>query len=540
MEFTISDLYQKNGRLNSALIRREYFKQSELYRAIVEVSTKLGAVESSSLQERIFLYQTKTQIPTCQCGRRTSFNPKLNEYRPHCANKSCAAKLAASRALKTKHERYGAGNSPLAREKARERAANLNIIGRQTLLARSGVKNPSQLSDHAEKSRDTLRARYGVDHPGLIPKIRRERLERSKAFYESLITTDNVRVIDLKQTSEFKQQVYENPCFIVEVNCDVHGREDVPVETFKWRCRRLGTPCSRCLRPYNKSVGVAHSEIAKFIEELGERVITNDRTTIHPLELDVLVPDRKLAIEYHGLFWHSSDQLEPTEARGAHLRKLNLANAAGIELLQFFEDEWIYQRELVKSMLRVKLGKVEQKIFARRCTVDREVPAAEACRFLDENHLQGYCQSTVRIGLREGSKLVMLITVGADRFSKSAQLELLRVCSLRDTIVVGGFRRLLRVLAEDRAGSKLITYADRRYSTGRLYQNSGFTLASTSGPGYFWTDKDQRFSRQKFQKHKLSKLLAQYDPTKSEAENMFNHGYRRIWDCGQLRYETIL
>jgi hypothetical protein len=32
-------------------------------------------------------------------------------------------------------------------------------------------------------------------------------------------------------------------------------------------------------------------------------------------------------------------------------------------------------------------------------------------------------------------------------------------------------------------------------------------------------------------------LLKNYDKTKSEAINMFDAGGRRIWDCGNLRFE---
>ena len=40
-----------------------------------------------------------------------------------------------------------------------------------------------------------------------------------------------------------------------------------------------------------------------------------------------------------------------------------------------------------------------------------------------------------------------------------------------------------------------------------------------------------------FQKHKLAALLGeQFDKNKSEAENMFSAGWRRIWDCGHLKF----
>ena len=35
-------------------------------------------------------------------------------------------------------------------------------------------------------------------------------------------------------------------------------------------------------------------------------------------------------------------------------------------------------------------------------------------------------------------------------------------------------------------------------------------------------------------KHKLTKLFDNFDNLKTEVENCYNNGLRRIWDCGNL------
>jgi hypothetical protein len=35
-----------------------------------------------------------------------------------------------------------------------------------------------------------------------------------------------------------------------------------------------------------------------------------------------------------------------------------------------------------------------------------------------------------------------------------------------------------------------------------------------------------------YQKHKLDKILSNFDPKLTEWENMQNAGYDRVWDCG--------
>jgi hypothetical protein len=43
-------------------------------------------------------------------------------------------------------------------------------------------------------------------------------------------------------------------------------------------------------------------------------------------------------------------------------------------------------------------------------------------------------------------------------------------------------------------------------------------------------------SRNKYQKHKLSKVLEDFNPNDTEVQNMFGNGYRRIWDSGNKVY----
>jgi hypothetical protein len=38
------------------------------------------------------------------------------------------------------------------------------------------------------------------------------------------------------------------------------------------------------------------------------------------------------------------------------------------------------------------------------------------------------------------------------------------------------------------------------------------------------------------QKHKLNKLLDIFDAEKSEYQNMLDNGFRRVWDCGNMKF----
>jgi hypothetical protein len=186
-------------------------------------------------------------------------------------------------------------------------------------------------------------------------------------------------------------------------------------------------------------------------------------------------------------------------------------------------------------MIRSKLG-LSKRIYARATEV-REVGSVVAKQFLVLNHLQGESVSKVNLGLYYHGDLVAIMTFGKPRFNKNYEWELLRFCSLLDINVVGGASKLLKHFRNNYVGS-VLSYANREHSSGKLYESLGFKLINESQPNYQWWKGNQMLKRYTTQKHKLPKLLNEsFDSSKTESENMFSNGYRRIWDCGNLVYE---
>ena len=40
-----------------------------------------------------------------------------------------------------------------------------------------------------------------------------------------------------------------------------------------------------------------------------------------------------------------------------------------MDLIHVFEDDWLYKKEIVKSMIASRLGIYKEKIFARKCQI---------------------------------------------------------------------------------------------------------------------------------------------------------------------------
>ena len=267
-----------------------------------------------------------------------------------------------------------------------------------------------------------------------------------------------------------------------------------------------------------------------------ENKFFNDRHLIK--ELDIYIPDYNLAIEYDGLMYHSEGYTEypmfKNTEKTYHLEKTELCLKNNIQLFHIFEGEDL---DLWLSMINNKLG-LNEKIYARKCII-KELNSQETVEFLNENHLQGFCQAKINVGLFYNNELVSVMTFSKPRFNKKYEYELIRFCSKRNTSVIGGATKLWKYFVTKYNPNSVITYANRRFSNGEIYKTLGFTFLEKTSPNYFYFKGRSRelFSRVKFQKHKLKELLDVYDENLSEAENMFNNNYRRIYDCGNLKFE---
>jgi hypothetical protein len=288
----------------------------------------------------------------------------------------------------------------------------------------------------------------------------------------------------------------------------------------------LNAGCPRCAN----SVSKMEDEISKFLtDEVGIEVERRNRKVLAPLEVDVWVPSKNLAIEYCGTYWHGETKKHDTY----HLEKLEMAERAGIKLIQIFEDEWLNRKEAVRTRLRHLVGD-SHRMFARKLRL-ANVSWSAASNFYEDNHTQGSgTPASSTVGLYNGGTLVACMSFGASRFEEGA-IEMLRFAST--CAVVGGFSRLLRAyMRANPTVDSLVSYADRRWSAGDVYASNGFEFAGNTRQGYSWCKGRERFSRFNMQKHKLEKVLATFDPDMTEVENCHANGYWRIFDCGVSKW----
>ena len=434
---------------------------------------------------------------------------------------------------KTCEEKYGCGiiNS-FQSEEIKEKIKKTN-------LEKYGVDVASKSDIVKNKIKQTNLEKYGVtcnlSDEKTKEKIKKTNLE--KYGYE--IATKNKEVIK-KSIKTQRNNYYDKFIKLLankNISLEMEKKEYINADTLKYKCLKCNNIfeidrtnpqtiyCPYCHKqPYSKK----EKEVVEWIQSIySGNIIENDREILNGKELDIYIPDKKLAIEFDGNYWHSAKIKE----KEYHQEKTLACIEKGIKLIHIFEYDWDFNQEIIKSIVKSAFGIYDKRIYARKC-IAKEISTDDYKNFLDINHLQCSINSSIRYGLYHQNELVSVIGFGKSRFKKD-EIELHRFCCKLNYHIPGAFSKLIKHSGID----NFITYVDLAHFTGDGYKKIGFKELSVTEPNYKWISDDGTIVLNRFQtqKHKLAKLLKNYDKNLTEAENMELNCYFRIFDSGNLK-----
>jgi hypothetical protein len=379
-------------------------------------------------------------------------------------------------------------------------------------LEKYGNKQYFLTDDFMNKSKNTCLEKYGVENYS-------KSMEFKKNYQEKLQEKlgDEYNVLDLEYPNYIINHKLCGNTFSIN-NSTLNDR-------VLYNNHILCTVCN----PISKSFSMGEKELLNFIyENYNGEIIENDVKTIKPYELDIYLPDLKLAIEYNGLYWHSEDKV----GKNYHKYKSQMCANVGIKLIHVWENHWMDNKDIVKSILSGYLNK-HKRYFARKCVIT-EMSANQCRRFMDRCHLQGFVGATVYYGMYSEGDLLQIMS-----FKKIGdKWEISRLCSDLNTTVIGGAQKLYKRFIRDVNPREVFSYNNNDYFTGGIYEKLGLEYLSTSEPGYsYFNSTLNQLSRQKCQKHKL--VNEGFDPNKTEVQIMNDRGYFRVFNTGNNKYGIV-
>ena len=497
---------------------------------------KINCLEKYGTEYYFQTYEFKEKFKQISNEKYGCDNPFQNEEVKEKHKKTMKERYGVDHYSKTDEFKIKYKNTNLKKRGVDNPRKDLSVIkkGQITCLERYGFLSPNKCKEVRNKIDKTNLERYGYKNISQSPEVKQKVIESfRKTFYNNLLTTDRLqdKVTPLFTLEEYKGSKSKNG--------------SVKNYIYKWKCNECGSlfedsvengTVPRCFNCYPKLSGSSkmEKEISSFCKIYYPNLIENSREIIPPLELDIYIPEINLAIEFHGLYWHS--EITGNKDKNYHLNKYLECKKQNITLVQIFEDEWMNKQDIVKSMLLNKVKKITKKVFARKCEII-EVSNKEACKFYENNHINGQINSTISLGLINDNKLISLLSFAKPRFNKNFDYEITRFCNKLNYSIPGGFSKLLKYFMKKYTPKNIITYADLRYGEGNVYLNNGFEYSGISNPNYYYIrDGFFRQTRIQFQKHKLEEKLKIFDSKLTEWQNMQLNGYDRIWDVGNKIY----
>ena len=334
--------------------------------------------------------------------------------------------------------------------------------------------------------------------------------------------------------------------------------------------------CSRCGKRYTKEMrqvisndykipicpacnmrtSVFEEEVACYLSErFPHMVIMRHDRTIIGKEMDIYLPEHRIAIECNGDYWHS---MSVRNDRMYHYRAWEACMEKGIRLVQIYQTDWEGRKSVWKRFLEDMLLSERDKTYlyarnlnVRKIDISNKSDRGAVKEFFMEHHIQGApCRMEHVYGLyNEAGEVFCMMCFIPKQFTSTETrhgcYELNRFAVKHGYSVCGGASKLLTAFEREVHPESIVSYSDCDLFTGDVYAKLGFVRDGYS-THYFWTTGRKAIGRRQCQLHILEKRYPdlyrealEKDATNKEDYVMEALGYHKVFRAGRLRWVKV-
>jgi hypothetical protein len=447
-------------------------------------------------------------------------------------------------------------------------------IMKEGMKEKYGKEFALQIDEFKSKMKQTMISRHGYENPMYEPKIvekifalrnqediTKKTIETNLIKYGGKSPMSNQDIIEKSSLTRFINQQEKILKYLEEIGFKMVDKYESSHDKIKfkhiggcgyewvtswnnlWNRSLSGNPCPNC-RPRITNNKIAQKSVEEFLKEIGVLLLVDNRVFLGDgRELDFILENEKIAIEYCGLYWHSDEIIRDTrkkieDSKTYHLSKLEICERKGYRLITIFEDEWIEKKDIVKSRIKQILKKSNaRRIHARECEIFELTPKAKN-DFLQKFHILGvHDGSFLSYGaFDKENNLIAVMTFGRPRGLKTyvgGEWEIKRFCTDYNFHSPGIAGKILHYFKNNHDWSFIVSYVDRRWSNGNLYENLGFLKEHETPPSPWVIDVNKL---KRFHRSFMWKTDSEKDTEMTQEQIALSKGYKIIYDCGNIKY----
>ena len=253
------------------------------------------------------------------------------------------------------------------------------------------------------------------------------------------------------------------------------------------------------------------TEVKEFVSQYSSNVKFNDRSILSNMELDIYLPEKQVAIECNGTYWHSNKYKD----KNYHYNKSKLCEDRGIRLIHIWEHEWKDDRQkpILENIIKNALGVNAKKIYARKCNIVIR-PSNEMKQFYNDNNIQGFRGGKFSICLEYNNEVVMAYNMGSAFFGKGKyEWEVIRGATKLGYTVVGGASKIWKYFIETYNPKSCVYYIDYNYFNGNSLKNLPNMTYIKTQPSFknFWVKSGEVKNREPHRNAEIQKLYKSGD-----------------------------